>query len=402
MNDAELTEAVERLVARVEPAGKRIVVLVPDATRSVPLARVAGRLDAAIGGRAAEVVWLVALGTHQPMSAPALARHVGPVDGDVRNHEWWRPDRLVSVGTIPAGEVRELSGGRIADAIDVRLNRAVVEADAVIICGPVFPHEVVGFSGGNKYLFPGVAGREIIDSTHWLGAILTSSALIGTLGANPVRAVIDRAAALVPTDRWCLALVVAAGGGLHACFSGRPEEAWAAAAERSAQVHIRRVPHPVRTVLSVMPERYEDLWTAAKGVYKVDPVVADGGEIIVHAPHVTAVSVTHGDLIAEVGYHVRDYFTGQWDRFGHYPGSVLAHSTHVSGDGTWSAIDGERRRVTVTLATGIDAATCRAHNLGYLDPAGIDVAAWTARAETDPDLLVVPDAGEELFRLAGP
>ena len=57
----------------------------------------------------------------------------------------------------------------------------------------MFPHEVVGFSGGNKYLFPGIAGPEIINFTHWLGALITNYDVIGA-GYTPVRAVIDRAA----------------------------------------------------------------------------------------------------------------------------------------------------------------------------------------------------------------
>jgi nickel-dependent lactate racemase len=400
MTEPEIQAVVEGLVAQVGVDAKRIVVVVPDGTRSAPVATMARLIDAALGARAASVLWLVALGTHQPMDADALARHVGPVAGQVRNHEWWDPDQLVSVGIIPAPDVGVLTGGRLIEDIDVRINRAVVEADAAIVCGPVFPHEVVGFSGGNKYFFPGVAGEEIIDATHWLGALITSSDLIGTLGVTPVRAVIDTAAALIPTERWCLAMVVAPGtAGLEACVAGRPEAAWAAAARVSSEVHIRRLAAPVRTVLSIMPARYADLWTAAKGMYKVEPVVADGGEVIIYAPHVKVISVTHGELLAEVGYHVRDYFVGQWDRFGGYPGSILAHSTHVTGLGTWSAEQGERRRITVTLATGIDEDTCLAHNLGYRDPASIDVAAWTATAERDPDLLVVPDAGELLFRL---
>ena len=79
----------------------------------------------------------------------------------------------------------------------MRLNRLILDYDLLLVCGPVFPHEVIGFSGGNKYFFPGIAGAEIIHFTHWLGALLTSYQIIGTLD-TPVRRVIDRAAALIP------------------------------------------------------------------------------------------------------------------------------------------------------------------------------------------------------------
>jgi nickel-dependent lactate racemase len=262
-----------------------------------------------------------------------------------------------------------------------------------LVVGPVFPHEVVGFSGGNKYFFPGVAGQAVIDLSHWLGALLTSYALIGTRGTTPVRALIDRAAALVPTRRLCLALVVR--DGVRAVAFGTPEQAWAEAAEVSARVHVRYLDRPYRRVLALVPPMYPDMWTAAKGMYKLEPVVADGGTLVLYAPHVVDFSVTHGDVLAQVGYHVRDYFLGQWERFSGLPRGVLAHSTHLRGVGTWDAATGEHPRVDVVLATGIAPERCAAHALGYLDPRAVDPERWAR----DPDTLVVPHAGELLHRL---
>jgi lactate racemase len=88
---------------------------------------------------------------------------------------------------------------------------------------------------------------------------------------------------------------------------------------------------------------------------------------------------------------VRDYFVKQPVRFEHVPRAVRAHSTHVKGIGTFG--DGvERPRTTVTLATAIPEAECRAVNLGYRDFRTIDPADW--------DGLVVPRAGETLYRLS--
>jgi len=255
---------------------------------------------------------------------------------------------------------------------------------------------VVGFSGGTKYFFPGIGGPEIINVTHWLGALITNYDVIGA-GYTPVRAVIDRAAALVDRPVTCVSLVVTHEG-LAGLYVGSPQAAWQAAAALSAQKHIVYVERPYTRVLSVMPEMYADLWTAAKGMYKVEPAVADGGEVIIYAPHITEVSYTHGDLIDEIGYHCRDYFTGQWERFRHYPGGVLAHSTHVKGLGTYDAATGtERPRIAVTLATGIPAERCAKINLGYRDPRSVDVDAWKGREAEGT--LVVPRAGEMLYRL---
>jgi nickel-dependent lactate racemase len=254
---------------------------------------------------------------------------------------------------------------------------------------------VVGYSGGNKYFIPGVYGQELIDLTHWVGALITSAEMIGTRGVTPVRALINEACTLIPTTRLAFCLVVASGTDtLHAAAFGTPEDAWAAAAEVSAQTHVTYLDRTYPRVLSIMPSKYEDIWTAAKGFYKLEPIVADGGELIIFAPHITDISVMHPH-IAEIGYHNRDYFVGQWDRFSDQPWGDLAHSTHLRGQGTWDPEHGERNRVTVTLATGIPEDVVRSVNLEYRDPATIDRAAY----EADPDTFVEPHAGEVLYRL---
>ena len=271
------------------------------------------------------------------------------------------------------------------------------EYDHVLICGPVFPHEVAGFSGGTKYLFPGIAAPGIIHFTHWLGALITSYEVIGTID-TPVRAVIDRAAALLDTPISLMALVVSHDG-VAGMFCGDVHDAWRQAAMLSSRRHIVWVDEPYDRVLAVMPRMYDDLWTAAKGTYKSEPVVSDGGEVIVYAPHVKEVSHVHGRVIDEIGYHCRDYFLSQWDRFRGYPGGILAHSTHVKGLGTFDAASGvESPRISVTLATGIARERCEHVNLGYRDPDTVDAAEWAG----DPRTLVVPRAGEQLYRVGKP
>jgi nickel-dependent lactate racemase len=392
-------------LATAELTGRSVCVLVPDATRSAPLPLLLDAVHRALAGRVSRLSVLIALGTHAPMDEAALAAHLGyPVDDlagrypgmTVRNHEWWDPAALTTVGTLDVEQVAEVSGGLLRRPVPVRLNRAVVEHDVVLVLGPVFPHEVVGFSGGNKYLVPGIAAAEVIDLSHWLGALITSREIIGTLGQTPVRELIDRAAALVPARRLALNVVVGSGThDVHAVTFGDPEPSWRAAAEVSAQLHVRYLTEPVRRVVSVVATRYTDLWTAAKGVYKAEPVVADGGQIILYAPHVRQLSASHGEQIARIGYHCRDYFTAQWPRFAAEPWGVLAHSTHVRGAGTWSPTQGERCRTTVTLATGIDPQTVRAVGLDYLDPATVDPIALGAQ----PDTLLLENAGEILYRL---
>ncbi len=397
----EVSALVHEALARMPLDGKRVLVLIPDGTRTMPMPLLFSVLEDAVAPRARALDFLVALGTHLPLTDAQLSKLVGRtvIDGragerHVFNHLWDDPSTFTTLGTIPEAEIEQITGGRMKRPVTVALNRLLLDYDHVIVCGPVFPHEVAGFSGGTKYLFPGIAGAEIIHFTHWLGALITNSEVIGTK-ATPVRAVIDRAARMVDRPLSLIAPVVMHDG-IAGIFCGPMAEAWSEAADLSSRRHIVWLDAPVKRVLSIMPEMYDDLWVAAKGMYKMEPAVADGGEVVIYAPHVREISRTHGAHIEAAGYHCKDYFLKQWDRFKDVPGGVLAHSTHVKGQGRFDLDTGsETTRIRVTLATSIPSALCGKINLGYLDPGSIDIAAWSR----DPDTLVVPRAGEMLYRV---
>jgi nickel-dependent lactate racemase len=395
LDPSEVRSFVSEQLAGIDLDGRSLCLVIPDATRKCPLPLLLDAVQQATAGRVSACTAVIALGTHAPMSEAAMRTIVGSDALKVVNHEWWEDSTFVRVGALSRDTVAELSGGRLDEAVDIRINRLVPESDVTLIIGPVLPHEVVGFSGGNKYLFPGLSGQELIDVTHWLGALITSAEMIGMRGITPVRALVNAAAALVPGERHALCVVVdRATGGLHSLAFGEPGEAWAAAADVAAETHVEYLDRPVRRVLSLVSPRYEDLWTGAKGFYKVEPVVADGGEVVLYAPHITQIAITHPELDA-LGYHCRDFFLAQWDRYRDHHRGELAHSTHLFGAGTYDRVEGERQRVRVTLATGIPEDVVRRANLGYLDPADVDLVAW----EADAEALVVPDAGEVLFRL---
>lgn len=403
LNASDLETFVARAWADEPIDGKRILFIIPDQTRSMPMADMFRSLYNAVHGRAVKMDYLIALGTHPPMTdamieqllgITAAERHGRYGDIGIYNHEWQNPDALIDIGTISEEDIAAISGGLMRQSVRVTINRRVLEYDLVCIVGPVFPHEVVGFSGGNKYFFPGVSGAEILNLFHWLGALITNWAINGTKH-TPVRAVVNQAAALIPVEKRCFCLNVT-GKSTKALFFGTPEEAWSEAADLSAQTHIIYKPRPFKSVLAMAPPMYDEIWVAGKCMYKLEPVVADGGELIIYGKHIREVSVTHGKLIAQVGYHVRDYFLKQMDKFSHIPGGILAHSTHVRGTGTYE--DGiEKPRVRVTLATAIPEAECRAINLGYRDPDSINPDDWRDREEEG--LLLVSNAGEILYRL---
>src|SRR4051794_911912 len=335
-------ERVADLVARACPVdqyrGKRVLLIVPDGTRTAPVGLLFQALHRQIGSVTKAFDILVALGTHQPMSEAAICQRLEISEperqatyGQVRffNHAWDNPAELTKIGVIPAKEISELTDGLFAMDVPVEINRLVYEYDQIIIVGPVFPHEVVGFSGGNKYLFPGVGGPQILNFFHWLGAVVTNPMIIGNKW-TPVRKVVDRAGAMVGVDKLCFSMVVE-GKNLAGLYAGTPEGAWDSASELSRQLHITYKEKPFHTILSCAPKMYDELWTGGKCMYKLEPVLADGGELIIYAPHIEEICVAHGRVIEEVGYHCRDYFLKQWAQFKHLPWGVLAHSTHVRG-----------------------------------------------------------------------
>ena len=407
LSESEVREIVAEAFARHDVSGKRVLFIVPDATRSAPMDMMFRIFYDVIGGRVAALDYLIALGTHQPMTRAHINERFGLAEGELEahyagvrvfNHEWQKPGTFKEIGVITAAEIAAITGGLMEMDVPVTVNKMLFDYDQLIICGPTFPHEVVGFSGGNKYFFPGVAGPEVINFSHWLGAVITSWKVIGTK-YTPVREVIDRAASFINVPKLCFSMVVKGHDDLVGLYFGTPESAYSAAADLSARHHIVYVEKPFKRVLSVMPKMYDDIWTAAKGMYKMEPVIADGGEVIIYAPHIDEISYTHGHILDEIGYHCRDYFLKQWDRFKDYPWGVLAHSTHLRGLGTYDPETGvETPRIKVTLATRIPKERCERLNLGYMDPDTIDLKEWEGREKEG--ILLVPRAGEMLYRLA--
>ena len=161
---------------------QRVLVLIPDHTRSLPLPFLFRSLVDVLHD-AKQLDFMVALGTHPPLSEESLNKLVGITVKErittfrhvgLLNHDWDTPSALTSLGLIEQDEIKEIAGANwhssLPDEVNIRINKAALEYDHILILGPTFPHEVVGFSGGAKYLFPGICGADMINATHWLGA----------------------------------------------------------------------------------------------------------------------------------------------------------------------------------------------------------------------------------------
>ena len=243
----------------------------------------------------------------------------------------------------------------------------------MLVFGATVPHEVAGFAGGAKYFFPGVAGPELTHTTHWLGALAGIENIIGQV-ETPTRRLIEAAADLIPARIISLNTVVSRNDGelvTYALFAGDIREAFRRAAEVSRQVHIRYTGRKYKRVVALLDPHYDELWVGGKASYKLGAIIEEGGELIIYAPHLTKLSETHGALIEKYGYapleSVRDMLGVSQELRENL--CIAAHLAHVAYAGR---LDDEGKivpRYKITMASGLDEATCRRVNLGTLTTA---------------------------------
>ncbi len=403
LNEVQVHDLCAEAFSQKNLDNKKILLIIPDSTRSGPMDMMFRVVYKLLAERVKTLDFLIALGTHQPMSEEAIYKHVGISRDEHKhtyskarffNHDAFNPDKLKLIVSFSEDEIAEISGGMLRKKAEVTINKMIYDYDLLLIIGPTFPHESMGFSGGNKYFFPGICGEDIIDTFHWLCALLTIPAIVGVKD-TPMRRLIDKAATFIPKERLCISLVVKKRD-LYGIFIGQPEETFSAAADLSDKLHIIYKDRPYERVLSCPSPMYDEVWTGGKGMVKLEGVVADGGEIILYAPQITQTSATYGHLLDKIGYHVRDYFISQWDKFKDYPGNVLAQSCNVKGIGTYE--NGvEKPRINLIMATKMSEEYCKNINFDYLDPESINIDEWKDRE--NGGILYIPNAGEMLYLL---
>jgi nickel-dependent lactate racemase len=404
LTENEIREVLESGIPLKLYQDKRVLVLTPDTTRTCPLPLMIALLQEFIGSQALRLDFMVALGTHQPLSEKRIlelygispeAHRTTYAETRFYNHRWNLDDTFRRIGYLTEEETAELSGGLLREKVPVDINKTIFDYDQILILGPVFPHEVVGYSGGAKYFFPGISGGEFLHFFHWLGAVVTCPGTIG-IKHTPVREVINRAMKLVDLPVHCISMVVKSREELYGIYVAGYLESWEAAANLSEQVHVVFKGKSFHTVVGVCPEMYDELWTGGKVMYKLEQVVAPGGKLIIYAPHINEVSRTWGKYMDRIGYHTVGYFLSRPDKFTDVPRGVLAHSTHVRGIGVME--NGvEQPRIEVILASSLKEEHCRKINLGYMDYRDIDLDAYKNRE--DEGILLVERAGEILHRL---
>jgi hypothetical protein len=295
--------------------------------------------------------------------------------------------------------VSELTDGLISQSVPVSLNKLLAPGiyDTVLVFGATVPHEVAGFAGGAKYFFPGVAGPELTHTTHWLGALAGIENIIGRVD-TPTRRLIEAATDLVTARIISLNTVVSRHDGelvTYALFAGDIRKAFRRATEVSRRVHIRYTDRKYKRVVALLDPHYDELWVGGKASYKLGAIIEEGGELIIYAPHLTKLSETHGALIEKYGYapleSVRDMLGVSQELRENL--CIAAHLAHVAYAGRLDDDGKIVPRYKITMASGLDEATCRRVNLGYLDYRALNYEAM----RLDSDTLVVADAGRDLY-----
>jgi nickel-dependent lactate racemase len=378
------------------PLRSKVLAIIPDASRDdnthilfPKLAEILPNLDA-----------LVAQGTHPPISESEKLKKIGLENfrGKIFDHEWNNPDALCKIGTISAEKVAEITNGSFEQDIEITINKLILDYDVLLILGATVPHEVAGFAGSAKYFVPGISGADLTNATHWIGALAGIENIIGRV-ETPTRFLIETAADFIekPIINFNSVCSRSFANQLqtHALYVGNFRESFRQACEISRQVHIKYVPKKYKKVVAILDEHYDELWTGGKASYKLGGIIEDGGELIIYAPHLRKISITHGKFIEKFGYapieKVRDLVANSAELSKNL--CVAAHLAHVSYAGLRE--NPKEFKYQITLASQLNAEICKKVNLNFADFLQFNLDDY----KNDSETLIVQNAGRDLFLL---
>jgi nickel-dependent lactate racemase len=414
--EADLTEAdfrsiIAETLSKIAP-GSRVLAIISDKTRDdntdllFPIVA-----EILAEKKIAKLDALVAQGTHSRMTDAEKLSKIGaqkrtdiPNLENIFDHNWSDTSQLITIGELSREKVCEITGGLFDKPISLTINHLLAPGkyDTVLIFGATVPHEVVGFAGGAKYFFPGVAGAELTHATHWLAALATIESIIGRI-ETPTRHLIEAAADFVSAEVISFTSVVSRSDEsrlqTHALYAGDFRLALRSAAEVSRKVHIKYTGRKYRRVVALLDEHYEELWLGGKASYRLGAIIEASGELIIYAPHLHCISKTHGEFIERFGgYAPLEKVKELVAQSGELQANlcVAAHLAHVAYAGQTDANGEIQFRFKITLASQVDAETCCRVNLGFLDYQNFRLADY----EFDPDTLIVNRAGRDLYQVA--
>ena len=272
---------------------KKILVIPPDITRlhsnAGELTRILYELWDSGNGQAFDI--LPAIGTHASMTGEHIAEMYGKLPKAVYHEHNWRSG-LFTFGEVPSEFIREVSAGKLDYSIPVAINRRIVEGeyDLVISVGQVIPHEVIGIANGFKNVLVGTGGVEMINKTHFLGAVDGMEKLMGRTDTS-VRRVLNYAHSRYLKQLGIIYIMsvmdVDEDGEriMRGLYIGDDAQTFEIAAELSRNVNMNFLDAPLsKAVVYLDPREFRSTWLGNKAIYRTRMAMADDGELIIIAP----------------------------------------------------------------------------------------------------------------------
>ncbi len=307
IGDPAVASMLEQMIAGKKL--KKVLLVPPDSTRAHSYAgSICQILAKVLKGVDLDVI--PALGTHIKMKRDQIVRmYPGLPENRFMVHRW-RKD-VIRLGEIPAELVSDVSGGRIARAIPVEINKILLDKsyDLILSIGQVVPHEVAGMANFYKNIFVGLGGKTMIDMSHMLGAVSGLERIMGR-DHTPIHQIFDFAAKTYLVDLpiiYILTVTTTDNGitRLRGLFIGNHREAYEKAVGLSQKLNITVIPEPLKKVVAFLPaHEFRTTWTGNKAIYRTRMALADGAELIVMGPGISGCGEDplFDELIRKYGY----------------------------------------------------------------------------------------------------
>ncbi|MGM0365549.1 MAG: lactate racemase domain-containing protein [Actinomycetota bacterium] len=395
--------------------GDKVLVIIPDYTRvdfTDKIAPLIANIFKKKGTR--KIDFLNAGGTHRGMEEAEFFSKLGLKEKgrgiSFFNHLFNRPGNLAGIGNIPSELVKEKTNNQLNKPIPVTVNKLIFsDYSTIIALSGTVPHEASGYSGGLKIFFPGISGPEVIDLFHWAAVLVGIPDIMGTVDNN-ARDIINKGSKLILHNLKCSVFsfnmvcteinrkVIPNGLYADQGYQGFIK-AYRAAAALSSKLYIKYIDQPIEQAVQVIPEHFDEIWTAAKGSYKLQKpgVMAKGGEVILYAPHIKYFHSNKRieEEIKEVGYHCRDRICSILGAGKKISRNSASHLINAAGPGTFDPkTEKEELKFKLTLASGIPEEICKSVGLNYRDPGTIKRSDFLG-----PGKLWIEEGGKYLYML---
>lgn len=283
-----------RQIEQIVKPGQRICIISDDVTRPTPVGSILDHLIPRLiksGAKLEDMVIMIALGSHRRMTEAEITNKLGDHAQSIRIlQSSYEDDQFVSVGKTTSGN-------------DIWLAKTAMEADIRIGIGNIVPHNTLGFSGGGKILFPGIANERSVSEFHAHAASFAG----GVFGQieNEVRDEVERWVDDAGLS-FIINTVLNREGQLVACVAGDFRAAHRAGVKRAYDIYA--VPFTEKADIVVVdgePSSF-DFWQGTKGLNAASIVVKPGGSVILSCPCTEGVGPHDEYLDALGGRNVND------------------------------------------------------------------------------------------------